>query len=383
MLTKFNDRIQTRGVAQPNRYRIHFTGQGPSMAGKWDDSIGLMCESIEFPGRNFMSNPDALRYGPPREAISVVTYAPITATFICSAEMFEKRWFEIWQEQSMDFNTWEPNYYKDYIGDLKIFQLDRDNAATYVISLFEVYPKTITAQSLGTGTNDSYHTVSIELMYHHWEYSAETTPITRHSPVIRMSASVSISSAVKSKSQGLFSQALTAIGNYQDEKATNPPAVGPPGRGYAPSQQAQQNAELEAAAMKFIKGGLTRAAGTKGDPGTIFSSGDMNSMAGMKKQATGMQATMMAKANGAMSNAGGMKISLGGQFNMRMSTPNLGRVRGMANPMSSLPQISEASKLKSMFSGGGGGMSFGGSKLRGGRGGRRSVEGGGAAEAGV
>ena len=378
MLTNFAERLSSVGVAQPNRYRIHFTGQGPSKAGKWTNDLGLMCESIEFPGRNFMSNPDALRYGPPREAISGVTYAPITATFICSAEMFEKRWFEVWQEQSMDFNTWEPNYYKDYVGDLKIFQLDRDNAATYVISLFEVYPKTITAQSLGTGTNDSYHTVSVELMYHHWEYSAETTPRSRHSPVIRLSASVSISSAVKGKAQGLFSQALTAIGNYQDEKAKNPPAVGPPGRGYAPSQQAQENAALEASALKFIKGGLSKAAGTKGDPGTIFSSGDMNSMAGMKKQATGMQATMMAKANGAFSNAGGMKISLGGQFNMRMSTPNLGRVRGLANPMSRLPQISEASKLKSMFSGGGGGMSFGGFKLGGSGGSRRSVGGAGA-----
>ena len=385
MLTKFSERLQTAGVAHPNKYRILFSGNGPSRAGKWDDAIGLMCESIEFPGRNFMSNPDALRYGPPREAISGVTYAPITATFICSSEMFEKRWFEVWQEQSMDFNTWEPNYYKDYIGDLKIFQLDRDNAATYVISLFEVYPKTITAQSLGTGTNDSYHTVSVELMYHHWEYSAETTPRARHSPVIRISASVSISSAVKGKAQGLFSQALIALGNYQDEKAaTPPPAVGPPGRGYAPSQQEQENAKLQAAAMAFIKGGLTKAAGSKGDPGTIFSSGDMNSMAGMKKQATGMVSTMLAKANGAMSNAGGMKISLGGQFNMRMSTPNLGRIRGMANPMSRIPQISGASKLKSMFSGGGGGMSFGGSKLRGSSGGgRRSVEGGGAAEAGV
>ena len=347
MLTNFAERLSSVGVAQPNRYRIQFSGQGPSKAGKWTDALALMCESIEFPGRNFMSNPDALRYGPPREAISGVTYAPITATFICSAEMFEKRWFEVWQEQSMDFNTWEPNYYKDYIGDLKIFQLDRDNAATYVISLFEVYPKTITAQSLGTGTNDSYHTVSVELMYHHWEYSAETTPRARHSPVIRLSASVSISAVVKGKSQGLFSQALSAIGNYQNEEG--------------------------------VKGGLAKAAGSIGDPGTTFSSGDMNSMAGMAKQATGMQATMMAKANGVMSNAGGMKISLGGQFNMRMSTPNLGRVRGMANPMSRIPQISGASKLKSMFSGGGGGgMSFGGFKLGGSGGSRRSVGGAGA-----
>ena len=48
----------------------------------------------------------------------------------------------------MDMNTWEPNYYKDYTGELKIYQLDRDNAATYVVELFEVYPKTITAQAI-------------------------------------------------------------------------------------------------------------------------------------------------------------------------------------------------------------------------------------------
>ena len=367
MLTKFSERLQSKGVAHPNKYRIQFSGQGPSKAGKWDDAIGLMCESIEFPGRNFMSNPDSLRYGPPREAVGGVTYAPITATFICSAEMFEKRWFEIWQEQTMDFNTWEPNYYKDYTGDLKIFQLDRDNAATYVISLYEVYPKTITAQSLGSGTNDAYHTVSIELMYHHWEYSAETTPRARHSPVIRIDASVMMSQATKRKAQGLFATALAALGNYQDEKAKNPPASGPPGRNYPLSQQEQANAKMAENAMAFIKGGFEKAAGAKGDPGVTFSSGDMNSLAGLANQATGMQATMLPKMSGAFSGAfsaaGGMKVSLGGQFNMRMSTPNLGRVRGMANPMSAVPRVNMASKLASMFSGGGGGTSFGGSKL--------------------
>ena len=93
----------------------------------------------------------------------------------------------------------------------------------------------------------------------------------------------------------------------------------------------------------------------------------MNSLAGLANQATGMQATMLPKMSGAFSGAfsaaGGMKVSLGGQFNMRMSTPNLGRVRGMANPMSAVPRVNMASKLASMFSGGGGGTSFGGSKL--------------------
>ena len=167
-----------------------------------------------------------------------------------------------------------------------------------------------------------------------------------------------------------MAQAFAALGNYQDEKAKNPPAVGPPGRGHAPSQQAQEQAAMEAAALKFIKGGLEKAAGAKGDPGTIFSSSDMASgMAGMAKGATGMQATMMSmlggggQLGGGITRAGGMSVSLGGQFNMRMKTPNLARMRGMANPLSMVPKVNMASKLASMFGGGGGGTSFGGSKL--------------------
>ena len=390
MLTKFAERLSSKGVAQPNKYRIHFTGQGPSTAGGWDDAIGLMCQSIEFPGQNLMSNPDMLRYGPPREAVSGVSYGSITAEFICNYQMYEKRWFEAWQNQCIDMNTWEPNYYKDYTGELKVYQLDRDNAATYVVELFEVYPKTITAQPLANATNDAYHTISVELMYHHWEYAAEETVSERHSPVVRLSASVMMSKISKSGAQGVFDQALTALGNYQDEKAKNPPASGPPGRNYPPSKQEQEYAKMEAAALRFIKGGMSKAAGSKGDPGTTFSSSDMASgMAGMAKSSTGMQGNMMSMLSGGLSmsgiasRAGGMSVSLGAQFNMRMKTPNLARMRGMSNPLAMVPKVNAASKVASMFSGGGGGMSFGGGKLRSSKGGRRSAEGGGEVEAGI
>ena len=126
MLTKFSEFLGSKAgdLSRPNRYRIQFTGNGPSLAGQFDDSIAMMCESIEFPGQNFMSAPDTLRYGPPREAVTNVSYAPITATFICTYKMQEKRWFEAWQNNMMNMSSWEPNYYKDYTGELKIYQLD-------------------------------------------------------------------------------------------------------------------------------------------------------------------------------------------------------------------------------------------------------------------
>ena len=176
MLSSFQATIAASGFARPNRYRINISGKGPAAAGGNTEALYMMCESISFPGQNMMSTADTLRFGPEREFINGVSYGPITASFICSPDMSEKRFFERWQEQTIDLTTWEPKYYSDYIGGMKIYQLDRDNRATYVVELFEVYPKTVTEQALGYASNDAYQTIAVELDYHHWVYANERSP---------------------------------------------------------------------------------------------------------------------------------------------------------------------------------------------------------------
>ena len=176
MLSAFQANIATSGFARPNRYRISINGKGPQAAGGFRNNMAMMCESISFPGQNMMSSADSLRFGPEREFITGVSYGPISASFICSPDMSEKRFFERWQEQTIDLTTWEPKYYSDYIGGMKIYQLDRDNRATYVVELFEVYPKTVTEQALGYASNDAYQTIAVELDYHHWKYANERSP---------------------------------------------------------------------------------------------------------------------------------------------------------------------------------------------------------------
>ena len=102
MLSKFQANIAVSGFARPNRYRISISGKGPSKAGGFRDNMAMMCESIAFPGQNMMSTADTLRFGPEREFINGVSYGPITASFICSPDMREKRFFERWQEQTID-----------------------------------------------------------------------------------------------------------------------------------------------------------------------------------------------------------------------------------------------------------------------------------------
>ena len=166
--------IGTNGLARKNRYRVQVEGIGPNKAIRTVPSLNLaslnlMCESIAFPAQNLRSTPDSLRFGPEREQVQGVTYGEITANFICSTDMREKRFFESWHKLVFNQDSWEVNYYDQFIGSMQIIQDDRKDDAVYRVKLFEVYPKTITQMDVGYAQNDIYQSLSIEFQYHKWK----------------------------------------------------------------------------------------------------------------------------------------------------------------------------------------------------------------------
>ena len=163
-LNNFIGHLHTTKVARQNRFRVEVWGPG----GRTGPDLDLMCESITFPGTNVRSVPDTLRYGPAREHGQGMTYGPFTATFICSPDLREKVFFESWQQLIVNHNTWEVNYYDEYRGEVKIFQLDEQNNDTYHITVTEAYPKTISPQDMSWSSNDSYQTVGVEFTYRYW-----------------------------------------------------------------------------------------------------------------------------------------------------------------------------------------------------------------------
>ena len=182
--------IGKQGLARKNRYKVYVEGIGPNKAIKKVPSLdlatlNLMCESIAFPAQNLRSTPDTLRFGPEREQVQGVTYGEITASFICSTDMREKRFFEEWHKLVFNQDSWEVSYYDQFIGSMQILQDDRQDDTAYRVKLFEVYPKTITQMDVGYAQNDAYHSLSIEFQYHKWRevptdiitnYPAITTP---------------------------------------------------------------------------------------------------------------------------------------------------------------------------------------------------------------
>ena len=118
------------------------------------EGILLRCEAIVFPGQNISTTGDDLRMGPLRDHASNVTYGDITATFLCSADLAERRFFEEWHD--MIFNKdFQMGYYNRYITNMVIKQYNEANRNTYSMKVHEVYPKSFADMELTTAEKTS------------------------------------------------------------------------------------------------------------------------------------------------------------------------------------------------------------------------------------
>ena len=175
------------GISRPHRYEVTLfppTGTGGSkglgsnifskiMGEALGDgtvrATGLKCESISFPGRNMDTTEDTNIYGPVRKIVTGYSFADVSATFQCSNDMREKKYFESWQRLTFNPQTFAMGYYKDYIGSVDIHALDENDNRRYGVKLIEAFPVSINEQSLSYAENSSYQTITVNLAYRYWQ----------------------------------------------------------------------------------------------------------------------------------------------------------------------------------------------------------------------
>lgn len=177
-LREFISRVRSVDLARPNKYAVKILG---APVGR-DRYIEYMAESVSFPGQNLRASTDLLRYGPQREVAHAMTYGPFSITFMCSTGMPEKLWFEKWQSETINKDTWEAKFYESYVSDMELIALDRSEKDTYTCTVYEAFPKTINAQEFSYGATGSYQTVTVEFSYRWWDSKGTPpaqTPVTQ------------------------------------------------------------------------------------------------------------------------------------------------------------------------------------------------------------
>ena len=163
------------GIARPSRYEVVVGppkgGQGNPFVAELSKNVrevSLKCESISFPARNIDTSTETNIYGPTREIATGFSFGDLTARFQCSNDMKEKKFFEAWQKQSFNSQTWAMQFYKEYIGELFIYLLDEQNNRRYGVKVWECFPKTIAEQGLDYSTLNEQMKLNVTFSYRYW-----------------------------------------------------------------------------------------------------------------------------------------------------------------------------------------------------------------------
>ena len=169
------------GYALPNRYEVVIIPPAKVGGGGQENifnnserganvrDISLRVESVILPGRTLTTVQESNVYGPDREIVEGVTYADeIAIDFQSSSGLDERVFFENWQKQAFNEETWNLGFYNDYIGEMQIYLLDRQDKRRYGLKLWEVFPKTITALSLNSSEATEIAKTNVSFSFRYW-----------------------------------------------------------------------------------------------------------------------------------------------------------------------------------------------------------------------
>jgi len=176
------------GYAKQNRYEVvillpagvsgaNSAGAGTSaqagyvtgnLHGETARRISFRCNSISIPARSLRTQVNGNIYGPTHQVVQGQVFAPVEATFYCGSDLAERYFFEEWQKITYNPDTYDINYYKEYIGSVEIYQLNEQDERTYGCKLEECFPVTIGALPYGHGNSNTIQTISVEFAYRYW-----------------------------------------------------------------------------------------------------------------------------------------------------------------------------------------------------------------------
>jgi len=170
------DKLRSKigGFAKGNRYNVTFAGAGVSgMPLAVRTSLPYLCESVSLPTKGIASNAHDV-YGPPREIPYRETFTEAALSFIVDDAFTVKRFFDKWQENIINVETGNVNYWNNFVATINITRLSNDATSfadasdMYKIELREAYPSAVGEIALGHTQGGEILRLSVTFKYRKW-----------------------------------------------------------------------------------------------------------------------------------------------------------------------------------------------------------------------
>ena len=130
--------------------------------------ISFRCSSISIPDRTLTGARNTNIYGPSHEIVREQTYGSVQAVFYLGTDLGERYFFEEWQKCTFNPETYNLNYYKEYVGSVDIFALNEQDERTFGVRLEEAFPNTVGAVAFSHEKVSSVNTVSVDFKYRYF-----------------------------------------------------------------------------------------------------------------------------------------------------------------------------------------------------------------------
>lgn len=194
------------GVAQQNRFQVIFTPptqsllnlnettavgalRGETTAGSLiadPRDISLLCESASLPGRQITSIDYTSNKITTKIPYSILN-EDVTLNFILTNDYYMKTMMDDWQSAVYDSDIYRVGYKKDFITDVIIQQLDKDNKPVYGVKLEDAFPVTVSSIVLDNTAENTAQKLSVTMSYSNFTPEG---PISSTGSAIRSAAGV-------------------------------------------------------------------------------------------------------------------------------------------------------------------------------------------------
>ena len=133
---------------------------------------GWRVESVSLPGRQLQVDQYST-YGPLQQFPYNIDHdgGQLTTVFRCDSNFIDRALIEVWQdfvyagsgEDDIQGNSALPqfNYYNEYVGQMEIFQLRRDDSSALKYDIYEVYPVSYAPIEMNSTSVDQLLTFSV------------------------------------------------------------------------------------------------------------------------------------------------------------------------------------------------------------------------------
>ena len=166
-IDKFQSKMESaKGFARLARYQVHINPP-PRFAAEmkdlgfnlndYADGLSMMCDSITMPGKDLQTA--TMKHGQDLAVQYVESHVyegTITASFYLENNLQAKSFFEVWQNLAVANGSNNVNYYDDYVGSMKIYQLGAEQVMSTQNSPFDGDDYTGKQELFMEGPRNSY-----------------------------------------------------------------------------------------------------------------------------------------------------------------------------------------------------------------------------------